>query len=75
VSVAAGVMKLNTAMKTLLGRWDEVGDDWDDAVRRDFEENYLEPLRAQTQATVREMERLGEVLRNARRHCDDVGQW
>ena len=70
MSVSTGMIKLRTAIKALGHRWDETGEQWDDTVRSEFEENYLEEAHARVEGVLREMERLAEVLAKARRQCE-----
>jgi hypothetical protein len=69
MSVSAGIARLNDAMKTLDRRFLDVEREWDDVVRADFERRRLDPVREQVKATLREMERLADVLAKARREC------
>ena len=69
MDLSGGWTELNSARKTLRERWQEVLPAWDDAVRRDFEEHYYQPLEAQVQATLRAMDRLAPILRKARQEC------
>ena len=71
MSVTDGAIKLKTAYKNLSEAWQATQGDWNDRVRDDFEENYLETLRRQVESTLREMDRLGEALAGARRQCED----
>lgn len=59
--------ELATAWKRLQLRWEESGRAWDDPVRAELERRYWEPLLAETRATLREVERLMQVLAQARR--------
>lgn len=59
--------QLNSAWKTLCQRWEESKMTWNDPVRWDFEKTYWMPLGQQVRATQREMERLMQVISQARR--------
>jgi hypothetical protein len=72
MSANAGWNKLNSAIHTLRERVDRTEDDWRDQVRRDFVEQYLEPLDGQVRATLRSIKQLEEVLRRVRRECGDA---
>ncbi|MGB0383840.1 MAG: hypothetical protein ACPGWR_03370 [Ardenticatenaceae bacterium] len=60
--------QLNTAHKRLNQRWEATKSVWNDSVQQDFEKRYFQPLERQTQATLKEMERLAQVIAKARRH-------
>ena len=68
---SAGAGKLRYALKTLHAKWDVARDGWSDQVRRDFEQRQIAPLEQQTDATIRAMEQLGEVLARMKRECGD----
>lgn len=69
MSVSAGSAKLNRALKALLLRWEETKSAWHDQVGREFEEKHLTELRDQSLTTLREMDKLGQVLQKARQEC------
>ena len=57
---------LSIAWQRLARRWAESETDWDDAVRREFEKRYWQSLAQESQSTAKEMERLAQVLAQAR---------
>jgi hypothetical protein len=59
--------QLDTALKTLRQHWEATSAVWNDLVSRNFEKDYWAPLEGQVQATGREMERLAQVIAQARR--------
>ncbi len=67
-NVQLPVSQLETSLKTLRQRWEESKTLWHDPVRWDFEKRHWQPLEQQTGATLREMERLADVLTKARRN-------
>jgi hypothetical protein len=69
MALSTGRMKLYDALKTLRVHWDRVREAWDDPVALDFEETYWKPLGAQVDVTLRETDRLGQVLAKLRRDC------
>jgi hypothetical protein len=69
VSLDSGWIELNTALKDLRRRWEEVRTTWNDPVSRDFEERTWTPLEAQSIAVLRAMDRLAPVLQKAQREC------
>ena len=60
--------QLNTTHKRLHQRWQATKSVWNDPVQQDFEKRYVEPLSHQTQATLKEMARLAEMIAKVRRH-------
>lgn len=64
------VTQLETSLKTLRQRWEESKTLWNDPVRWDFEKRHWQPLEQQTQATLKEMARLAEVLTKAQRSVE-----
>jgi hypothetical protein len=71
MSANAGWNKLNHALATLREKWDQTEPEWRDQVRREFAEEYLEPLEIQVSVTLRGIKRLEETLRAAKRQCSD----
>lgn len=69
MSVHTGRAELTAALKSFHERWSEVQQYWQDAVRQTFAEEYWQRLEAQTQATLTAMDRLAQVLHQARRDC------
>jgi hypothetical protein len=61
--LAAGAGKLQHDLKNLRAHWDRTGDEWDDAVRREFEEKRLEPVERAVEAAVRALDELQGVFR------------
>jgi hypothetical protein len=59
--------ELQETWQRLRQRWTDTVAVWNDPVRWDFEKQYWQPLEGQTQATQREMERLAQVIAQARR--------
>ncbi|MFQ5342051.1 MAG: hypothetical protein ACE5F6_10950 [Anaerolineae bacterium] len=59
--------ELQDAWQRLRQRWEETKAVWNDLVRRRFEKEHWAPLEDQAQATHREMERLAQVIAQARR--------
>ena len=65
----AGPARLHFALKTLRARWEETQDEWNDSARQGFEENHLEPLEQQVLATLKDMDRLSQILTSALKEC------
>lgn len=69
MQLTTSAMELNAALKTLRLLWEETRAGWSDAVSRDFEANYWEPLELRVVAALRAMDRLAPVLMHAKREC------
>lgn len=61
--------KLSFALEKLKLRWGETQTDWRDAVSRDFQEQFLDPLEEQVATTMGAIDRLVDVLRGAEQDC------
>lgn len=72
MSVSVAQARLKDALRELKLRAERAKGEWDDAARREFEEQYLAPLEAQVQAAMNAMARIGEVCAAARRDCGDA---
>ena len=69
MSLSTGRYKLYTAMKDLAARWEETKDQWQDAVRQEFEEKQWEPLEPHVKAALSAMDRMDQVLVRVRNDC------
>ncbi len=61
--------RLYNLFKDLRVRWEQVQDQWNDPVRRDFEENHWVELETRVHAALQAMERLAQVLVQVRHDC------
>jgi hypothetical protein len=69
MSVSTGWIELNNGLKSLRHNWEDAKTDWNDSVRRDFEEDLWIPLEQQVLATLRAIDRLAPVLARAQQDC------
>jgi hypothetical protein len=74
MSLSSGSGKLNLALKALLLRWEETQGQWNDPVSQAFDENHYRPLESQLLATLRALDRLAQILDQARKECSE-GEW
>jgi hypothetical protein len=58
--------RLSFLHSNLTVRWEDLRMIWDDSVRRDFEQHYIEPLRVQVEGLRRVMDDLGTAVEYAR---------
>jgi hypothetical protein len=69
MSVTSAAVDLSNCLKTLLLVWEETRSGWRDSVSSEFAEQHWAPLEAQTQATIKALERLAPVLTRLQRDC------
>ena len=69
VDISAGSVRLREALRSLRTKWEDSQSDWNDQVRREFEERYLEPLEPRAMATINSMTKLMQVLAKAQQDC------
>lgn len=69
MDLTVGQARLKNAMQTLLIRFEETKPLWDDAVRRDFDREHIEPLQPAVRSALGGMERLSSALVQIRRDC------
>ena len=70
MSVNESHAKLQRAGKSLFADWDRTKESWHDENRRQFERQYVEPLRSELRTTRQALERIGVLLSRLRRDCD-----
>jgi hypothetical protein len=69
MNLSTGWTELNAALKSMRLQWQEIRLDWNDSVRRGFEENHWKPLEAQVIGTLRAIDRLAPILAKAQQEC------
>jgi hypothetical protein len=69
MSLTTGWSELNSALKTMRLRWEDIQESWNDPVSRDFDANHWQPLEQQVVTTLRAMDRLAPILMRAQREC------
>ncbi|MCA9305579.1 MAG: hypothetical protein KDA16_03550 [Phycisphaerales bacterium] len=69
MSLAVGRKKLHDALRTLRVRHTEARAEWDDQVARVFDSKYIDGLDTRIAAAVTAMERMQELVQQARREC------
>jgi hypothetical protein len=68
---ATGMARLQRAHKRLMDRWQQTCQEWDDVMSRDFERQYLAPLKPQTQLALAAIQRMAEVFDVLEKECED----
>lgn len=69
MELSTGSTKLSHVLKNLRVQWVESQVGWSDSVRRDFEDNHLMELEARVAAAMGAIERLAQVLGQAKDEC------
>jgi hypothetical protein len=67
--MSTGSTKLQYGLKNLRARWEETKESWSDQVSEEFDRKHLNPMETQVSATIRAMEKLGEIIAKVRRDC------
>lgn len=70
MSITVGQAQMQDALKELLMKWDRVKDHWADNKAKEFEKDYLDPLKPKVRTTLEGLARVGEVISAARRDCE-----
>ena len=70
ISPSSGRGRLYGSLKDLRLLWDDTQKIWDDPASRDFEANLFEPLVAYSQAAIRGIDRLTQVLQQMQSECE-----
>lgn len=73
MSIQAGQRTLKKAYEQLQHRWQRTEEGWNDATRVEFARQYLEPLEPRVHSAISGMERMGAMIAQARRDCEDTG--
>jgi hypothetical protein len=67
----SGLGQLSNAFSQLRDRLAATKSEWDDATRKQFEEEHLNEIPGRMQLLVAAVQRLGEVLDRAEKDCSD----
>ena len=70
MGVYEGRGQLAKALTNLNLRWVEAKGSWDDAVSRQFEENFMVPLEMDMKNAASAMDHMASVLAQVRRDCE-----
>lgn len=71
MSINVAKANLMDAVKQLRVRWSHVCSQWDDAARRQFEKDFLDPLDARVLHAIKGLDHVSELHDRARRECGD----
>ncbi len=64
-----GTVQLVDGMKKMITKWEETKAYWDDAVRREFEQKFIEPLISQIKTTTQAQEDLARMMQACYHDC------
>lgn len=64
-----GIVQLQDGLKKILHRWEDVKLYWDDDVRREFEERFIQPLLDQIKNTMQAQEDLSRTFQACYQDC------
>jgi hypothetical protein len=64
-------LQMQRATKQLQERWHEAQQSWNDAVSREFQAKYLEPILPELRLTMSAAQELSELLTRAEQFCRD----
>lgn len=70
MSLDTGRYQLYSTWTDLDRRWDNVREGWQDPIQKKFEEDYWLPLEPMVSRTLAAIDRLSQVLAQARRECE-----
>ena len=70
ISPATGRGRIFSALKDLRFRWDETQRHWDDPASRDFAENLWQPLEDESQAAIRAIDQLSQIMHQMQSECE-----
>ena len=70
MSVGSNRAAIVTMTKELSREWEATKEAWMDEKRVEFEEHYIDPLRAQVRAAVSTLGELDKLLRKVRSDCE-----
>ena len=70
MNLSAGRYQLANAFKSLKQEWEATECVWRDIVRREFAEDYFDPLTARLSSVLSAMDRLDEALGQMDRDCE-----
>ncbi len=71
MSVTVAKANLMDALKQLRTRWALISQQWDDAARRQFEKDYIDPIEAKIRTALKGLDHVSELQDRVRRECGD----
>jgi hypothetical protein len=74
MSLETSRFQLFSALKTLRLRWDDVCRQWDDAVRRDFEDEFWNHVEPGVATTLAALDKIAQVIGRLRQDCEGTGE-
>jgi len=68
--LATGAGRIRHALKNLETVWNEISDEWDDAVSRRFREHHLEPMIPDVKLALDAISRMHLLMDEVQRDCE-----
>ncbi len=68
--LATGASRIRHALENLDTVWNEISDQWDDAVSRRFREHQLEPMVPRVKLALDAISRMGLLMDEVERDCE-----
>jgi hypothetical protein len=68
--LSTGAARIRGALENLETVWNEVSDDWNDAVSRRFREHHLEPMIPRVKLALDAISRMSLVMDEVERDCE-----
>lgn len=69
MSINVAKANLLDAVKQLKLRWSSICESWDDAARRQFEKEFIDPLDAKVRTALKGLDHVSELQDRVRREC------
>jgi len=69
MSSGVGMVQLQDSLKKLFAKWEETKNHWDDQVRREFEDLYIQPLVDQIRTTMQATDDLSRSIQACYQAC------
>ena len=70
MDLSTALARISKGVKDLRAVWEEVSPSWNDSMKKRFEEQHINQLLNAATSAQREMDRLNQVMRQARAECD-----
>ncbi len=71
MSINVAKANLMDAVKQLRIRWNHIASSWDDAARRQFEKDFIDPLDSKVLMAVKGLDHVAELQERVKRECGD----
>jgi len=69
MSISSGGSILQEATKVFMIKWRRAQEEWDDEKTREFEKEFIEPLKPRLRGTLAAMDRIADLASRAEHEC------